>query len=277
MNRVSFRPDFEKWWLIFIAFAYLPAVSAYGWRVFVLGIAAVSAGHLTAIISCRLRQGPVAMEGGALWLMLPLALPPAVPWWVPAVGAVFGELVARQMFGGYGRNLVNPLAAAVVFLGTGYPRIVSQADLLLAKGSILPGECSAALIALCLVLLWNRRALHAAFPLGAFLGLLLATALSHVLKPSAPFALVEQLTGGGFVIGIAAAGLDVFSLSRTPAMRFPAGVIYGMIYALLFSVSGPVLPAFAALLLVNILTPAGDALVLARRSRQWIVTDGKTA
>lgn len=309
MNSASFRPDFEKCWLIFIAAMYIPAVAAYGWRVFALGVAAAFAGQLTTVVCCRLRGCNVTARGCVLWALLPLALPPAIPWWIIVVGAVFGEAVARQLFGGYGRNLVNPLAAAVVFLGISYPGIIAQSglmpglspsagflawinagpacpttpeavsvtSLLLAKGPALPGDVSVALACVVLALLWKKRALHATFLLGAVTGLVLAAMLHHALKPAMPPAFAELVTEGGFATGLAAAGLDVFSLSRTPGMRLPAGIIYGMLYALLRPAGGAVPPAFAALLLVNILTPLGDALIIARKARQWIVTDGRPA
>jgi len=309
LNRASFRPDFEKWWLICILGIYLPAVAAYGWRIVLMGAMAALAGWLTSMAGCCLRGAPLELRGCPVWVLLPLALPPAVPWWVPAAGAVFGEAVVRQLFGGYGRNLVNPVAVAVVFLGISYPAIVTQADLmpglnpaagftswvhsgpacpavpengsasnlLLARLPVLPGDCSAALVAICLVLLWKRRALHASFPLGALLGLALAGALRLAVNPAAAPAVVELIVGGGFMTALAAAGLDVFSLSRTPAMRLPAGIILGVLSVVLWSSGAAVPPAFAALLLVNVLTPLGDALIVSWRARQWIVTGGRPA
>lgn len=49
-------------------------------------------------------------------LLLGLNLPASVPFWMPAVGAVFAIVVVKQLFGGIGKNFLNPALAARVFL-----------------------------------------------------------------------------------------------------------------------------------------------------------------
>lgn len=49
-------------------------------------------------------------------LLLALNLSPAVPLYVPAVGAAFAIIVVKQLFGGIGKNVMNPALAARVFL-----------------------------------------------------------------------------------------------------------------------------------------------------------------
>ncbi len=49
-------------------------------------------------------------------LLLALNLPVSAPLWIPAVGAVFAIVVVKQLFGGIGKNFVNPALAARVFL-----------------------------------------------------------------------------------------------------------------------------------------------------------------
>ena len=54
-------------------------------------------------------------------LILGLSMPSDVSLWVPAVGAFFAIVVAKQVFGGIGKNIVNPAIAARVFLMLCWP------------------------------------------------------------------------------------------------------------------------------------------------------------
>ena len=49
-------------------------------------------------------------------LLLALNLPPTLPLWMGALGAVFAILVVKQLFGGLGQNFMNPALAARCFL-----------------------------------------------------------------------------------------------------------------------------------------------------------------
>ncbi len=49
-------------------------------------------------------------------LLLALNLPPSIPLWMAGVGAVFAIVIVKQMFGGLGRNFVNPALAARCFM-----------------------------------------------------------------------------------------------------------------------------------------------------------------
>ena len=49
-------------------------------------------------------------------LLLGLNLSPSVPLYVPVVGSAFAIIVVKQLFGGIGKNIMNPALAARVFL-----------------------------------------------------------------------------------------------------------------------------------------------------------------
>ena len=49
-------------------------------------------------------------------LLLAYNMPVSVPLWMPVVGAFFAIVIVKQLFGGIGRNFVNPALAARVFL-----------------------------------------------------------------------------------------------------------------------------------------------------------------
>lgn len=49
-------------------------------------------------------------------LLLGLNLPASIPYWMPIVGSFFAIVIVKQLFGGIGKNFVNPALAARVFL-----------------------------------------------------------------------------------------------------------------------------------------------------------------
>jgi Na+-transporting NADH:ubiquinone oxidoreductase subunit B len=54
-------------------------------------------------------------------LIFPLTLPPTLPLWQAALGISFGVVVAKELFGGTGRNFINPALAGRAFLYFAYP------------------------------------------------------------------------------------------------------------------------------------------------------------
>jgi len=54
-------------------------------------------------------------------LLFPLTLPPTIPWWQVAVGISFGVVIGKEIFGGTGKNFLNPALTARAFLFFAYP------------------------------------------------------------------------------------------------------------------------------------------------------------
>jgi electron transport complex protein RnfD len=77
------------------------------------------------------RRRPVAwfwQDGSALvtGLLLGLALPPALPWYINLTGVAFAILVAKQLYGGLGYNPFNPAMAGYAFLLVSFPVYMTQ-------------------------------------------------------------------------------------------------------------------------------------------------------
>ena len=53
-------------------------------------------------------------------LLLALVLPPSAPWWLPVVGGFFAIVVVKQLYGGIGKNFLNPALAGRAFLLASY-------------------------------------------------------------------------------------------------------------------------------------------------------------
>lgn len=49
-------------------------------------------------------------------LLLAMNMPPAIEWWIPVIGAVFGIVFVKQIYGGMGQNFMNPALGARCFL-----------------------------------------------------------------------------------------------------------------------------------------------------------------
>lgn len=72
-------------------------------------------GHIELVFSVL--RGHEINEGFLVTgLLFPLVLPPTIPLWQVAVGIAFGVIVAKEVFGGTGRNFLNPALSARAFL-----------------------------------------------------------------------------------------------------------------------------------------------------------------
>ncbi len=100
--------------------ALLPAaiwgVYVYGLRALLVVLMAIIASAVTETLISGSRE--TLSDGSAILtgLLLGMMLPPAVPWYVVIVAAVFAIGVAKWTFGGLGRNWINPALAGRVFV-----------------------------------------------------------------------------------------------------------------------------------------------------------------
>ena len=54
-------------------------------------------------------------------MLLAFTLPPSVPYHIPIVGGVFAIVIVKQLFGGMGKNFLNPALASRAFLMVTWP------------------------------------------------------------------------------------------------------------------------------------------------------------
>ncbi len=57
--------------------------------------------------------------------LFPLILPPTIPYWQVALGISFGVVIGKEIFGGTGRNFLNPALTGRAFLFFAYPAQIS--------------------------------------------------------------------------------------------------------------------------------------------------------
>ncbi len=97
------------------------AIYFFGWRVLLMLIVSYAAGGAVEVLFAIIRKEEVNEGFLVTGFIFPLILPPGLPLWMVAVGAVFGVVVGKEVFGGTGRNLFNSALIGRIFLALGYP------------------------------------------------------------------------------------------------------------------------------------------------------------
>ena len=77
------------------------------------------------VLFCIVRKHEVSEGFFVTSILFSLTLPPTIPLWQVAIGISFGVVLGKEVFGGTGRNFVNPALAARAFLYFAYPAQIS--------------------------------------------------------------------------------------------------------------------------------------------------------
>ncbi len=132
-----------------VFFALLPVCV---FAVFAFGIAAaltLTTATLTCVVTehviCRLNRKPTTVGDWSVaitGLLYGLTLPPDLPLWMVAVGAIFAVAVGKALFGGLGCNAFNPALVGRAFLQAAFPQAMTHWSLPFAadRFSELPGS-----------------------------------------------------------------------------------------------------------------------------------------
>ena len=73
------------------------------------------------IVFSAIRKHPISEGVFVTAMLFPLTLPPTTPWWQAALGISFGVVLGKEVFGGTGRNFLNPALTGRAFLYFAYP------------------------------------------------------------------------------------------------------------------------------------------------------------
>ena len=106
-----------------VLLALAPAVCVgiwnFGLRALLLIVISMAVCPLTEYLYEKGMKKPVTIaDGSALvtGLLLAMNMPVQAPLWMPVIGGVFAILVVKQLFGGFGQNIMNPALAGRCFL-----------------------------------------------------------------------------------------------------------------------------------------------------------------
>lgn len=72
-----------------------------------------------------IRRHPIAEGYLVSGMLIPLVCPPTIPLWQVAIATAFAVILAKEVFGGTGMNLLNPALTARAFLFFAYPSQIS--------------------------------------------------------------------------------------------------------------------------------------------------------
>lgn len=247
-------------------------------------------------------------------LLFTLTLPPTIPLWQVAIGISFGLVFAKEVFGGVGRNFMNPALASRAFIYFAYPAQitgdaiwtavdgVSSATPLAAMVSAdpasgitnlgyswwqlfigtVPGSMGETSTLACLlgaiVLLATRIApwrVIASMLIGGFI-----TSMLFVLQSDPANALYAlpphyHLVIGSFAFGMVFMATDPVSAAHTRLGQWFYGGLIGIL-CILIRVINPAYPegVMLAILLGNVFAPLIDYFVLQANIKRRMVRHG---
>ena len=215
-------------------------------------------------------------------LLLALNLPANVPLWQAAVGSLFAIIIVKCLFGGIGRNVVNPAITARVFMLVAFSSLtqaafpldstagatplallaedktaVSLQDLFLGNvGGAIGETCSVALLIGGIYLL-VRKVITWHIPV-AFIGTTFIFSLA-LHEFDFMFALSLVLSGG-LLIGAIFMATDYVTSPTTPLGKLIFGIGAGLITVLIREWGIYPEGVSFAILIMNILNPYIDSL-----------------
>ena len=238
---------------------------AFLWGVWVFGVNALLM-PLISVVACvffeyiteKILRRPVTvrdLSAVVTGLLLGFNLPANNSYFLPVLGAAFAIIVVKQLFGGLGKNFVNPALAARVFLFLSFPtqmtrfpvpfsrsaEIVAGAtpraggaaglfDLFFGRTGGCIGEVSAFLLLLGGVYLLCRRVITYQIPVSYLLTVAVLTLLfpSDGTFLSVQF-MLRELFSGGLILGAIFMATDYVTSPVTSRGRLIFGVGCGLL------------------------------------------------
>lgn len=277
-----------------VAIALFPpaivAVYVFGPGVLLLTLVCAVSCMLAELVFQMLTRRPIALRDGSALItgvILSFGLPADLPLWMAVLGCMAAILIAKQLFGGYGNNFLNPAAAGLVFLQVSFTSEMNHFPFPLLAASItgqspatplqlwiegrtaeLPsyiemflgfvsggiGQVSALALLIGAVFLWYKGVLSPVTSL-SYLGTVVL--VSFLVRGGDP--LFQLLAGGTIYTAVFLAG-DRVTIPRTASGRLVFGIGCGLL-TMMVRYSGALIEGGAfAILFMNILTPYIDRI-----------------
>ena len=99
--------------------ALIVSVFIFGLRALVVTLVSVAACVFFEWGYRKLLKKPAAigdLSAVVTGMLMAFCLPSGVPYWIPVIGAFFAIVIVKQLYGGIGKNFLNPALAARAFL-----------------------------------------------------------------------------------------------------------------------------------------------------------------
>ena len=148
--------------LIALAFPLAVAVYFFGWRALALTAVSVVSSMLFEWLYRKLMKKTNTagdLSAAVTGVLIAFVLPASAPYWLPVVGSFFAIVIVKQLYGGIGKNFLNPALAARAFL-TSFPIFLAAFTAPLAEKALpLWGQVDAVTSATPLGLIKSAEAL----------------------------------------------------------------------------------------------------------------------
>ncbi len=234
-------------------------------------------------------------------ILFALILPPSIPLWQVAMGISFGVVIAKEVFGGTGKNFLNPALAGRAFLFFAYPaqlsgdavwtsvdgfagatslslgaaggieQIVGSGitwmDAFIGKVHGSVGETSTLAIFIGGAVLLIMRIAAWRIVAGVMIGMIALSSLFNVLgsdtNPLFAMPWYWHLVVGGFAFGMIFMATDPVSASMTNTGKWIFGALIGVMVVLI-RVVNPAFPEgmMLAILFANLCAPLIDHFIV---------------
>jgi Na+-transporting NADH:ubiquinone oxidoreductase subunit B len=114
-----------------------------------LVIVSYAAGGLAEVAFAIVRKHPINEGFLVSGMLIPLIVPPTLPLWQIALASIFGVVIAKEVFGGTGMNILNVAMTARAFLYFAYPSEISgEVWTYLGEGELVSGYTGATALAI---------------------------------------------------------------------------------------------------------------------------------
>jgi Na+-transporting NADH:ubiquinone oxidoreductase subunit B len=269
-------------------------------------IVTMAAGGLWELLFAGVRNHEINEGFFVTSMLYALILPATIPLWQVAIGISFGVVIGKEVFGGTGKNFLNPALVGRAFLYFAYPAQISgdavwtpvdgftgatalgvsaiegmagivdsgltwtQAFLGQMQGSL--GETSAAACLLGALIIVYTGVGSWRIIAGVFLGLIIPAMLGGMLESDNPMMSMPwhwHIALGGFAFGAVYMATDPVSATQTEAGKW----VYGLLIGFMTWVIRVINPAFPegimlAILFANIFAPVIDYFVVQANVRR---------
>ena len=278
------------------------------WDCFVHGAVYFVPIYLTAFIVGGFWEVLFAMKRGheinegffVTSILFALICPPSLPLWMVALGISFGVVVGKEVFGGTGKNFLNPALTGRAFMYFAYPAFMSgdavwtavdgfsgaTALSVAASGGVEAlesqigwmnafvgnihgsvGETSVIAIGLGMLVLLGTGIASWRIMLGTFIGMFALSGLFNLIASDSNLMFAVpwhwHLVVGGFMFGLVFMTTDPVSAAMTNTGRFWYGILIGVM-TVLIRVVNPAYPEgiMLAILFSNLFAPLIDHFVV---------------
>lgn len=112
--------------LISLAPIFLFSIYLYGFRPLWTALVVFPLGILTEYLMEKKRSKKPSEAVLVTCTLYTLSMPPVVPLWIVGVGILFAVFMAKEVYGGFGRNVFNPAIAGRLFVYIAFATIMQR-------------------------------------------------------------------------------------------------------------------------------------------------------